>query len=58
MPDYPSKIAWEKENIVEVKVKVNRNQDPELFSMISAAESRSGAARELMREALEARKKA
>ena len=52
MPDSKAKSAWERENVVQIVVKVNRNQDPELFRLLEKAESKSGAARELMRKAI------
>lgn len=56
MRDHPSKTRWEAENVVIVHVKVNRNQDPELFELLSNADSKSGATRELLRLGLEAKK--
>lgn len=52
MPDSKSKTAWEAENVIQVKVKVNRNQDPELYELLSNAPSRSGLARDLMNKAI------
>lgn len=50
--DHPSKTAWEKENVIQVVLKINRNQDPELFSLLQHADSKSGAVRELLRQAI------
>ena len=50
--DHPSKTAWEAEIIVQVKVKINRNQDPELYELLTKAPSKSGTARELLRAGL------
>ena len=52
MPDSKSKTAWETQNVVQVKVKVNRNQDPELYDLLSKAPSKSGLARDLMNQAI------
>ena len=52
MPDHPSKARWEKENTVQVVIKINRNQDPELFELLTKADSKSGTARELLRAGL------
>lgn len=52
MPDSKSKTAWEAENVIQVKVKVNRNQDPELYELLTKAPSRSGLARDLMNSAI------
>lgn len=52
MADSQAKTAWERENVIQVKVKVNRNQDPELFNLLQRAESKSGLARDLMNQAI------
>lgn len=52
MPDSKSKTAWEAKNVVQVKIKVNRNQDPELYDLLSKAPSKSGLARDLMNQAI------
>lgn len=52
MPDSKSKTAWEAQNVIQVKVKINRNQDPELYSLFATAESRSGLARDLLNQAI------
>ena len=50
--DHPSKNRWEKENTVQVLVKINRNQDPELYELLTKAPSKSGTARDLLRAGL------
>lgn len=50
--DHPSKNRWEKENTVQVLVKINRNQDPELYELLTKADSKSGTVRELLRAGL------
>lgn len=50
--DHPSKIAWERDNVIQVVLKVNRNRDPELFELLQQAESKSGTVRALLRQAL------
>lgn len=52
MPDLKSKTAWEKENVLSIHIKINRNQDPELFELLTKAASKSGAARDLMNQAI------
>lgn len=47
--DHPSKTAWEADNMVQITIKINRNQDPELYELITKAPSKSGAVRELLR---------
>lgn len=50
--DHPSKTRWEKENTVQVVIKINRNRDPELYELLTKADSKSGTARELLRAGL------
>jgi hypothetical protein len=52
MADHPSKTNWEKENVIQVVLKVNRNQDPELFNLLQQADSKSGLVRSLLRQAI------
>lgn len=52
MPDHPSKTAWERENVLKVLVKINRNTDPELYELLQQCYNKSGKARELMRQGL------
>ena len=50
--DHPSKTRWEAENVIQVVLKINRNQDPELFHLLQQAESKAGTVRDLLRRAL------
>ena len=50
--DHPSKTRWEAENVIKVGLKINRNQDPELYELLTKAPSKSGTARELLRAGL------
>lgn len=52
MADPKSKTAWETQNVIQVLIKINRNQDPELYELLTKAPSKSGAARELLRAGL------
>lgn len=56
MRDHPSKRRWEEENRIQVLIKVNRNQDPELFELLSKTDNKSGTIRELLREAIQRKK--
>ena len=49
MADHPSKTAWEKDNVIVARAKINRNQDPELYAYLSSVASIGQATRELMR---------
>ena len=48
MADHPSKIRSEQENVIKVAVKVNKNQDPELYQALSNSSSKASLARQLM----------
>lgn len=51
--DHPCKSRWEKENTVKVLVKINRNQDPELYELFTRKQgSRSALAKTLLRSGL------
>jgi hypothetical protein len=52
MPDHPSKTAWERDNVLKILVKINRNTDPELYALLQQAANKSGTARDLMRQAI------
>jgi len=52
MADHPSKTRWEAENVIKVGLKINRNQDPELFELLTKAENKAGVIRELLRAGL------
>jgi hypothetical protein len=32
--DHPSKTRWEKDNMIEARAKINRNQDPDLYNYL------------------------
>lgn len=57
MADHPSKTRWEKENTVQVVIKINRNQDPELFELLTKAENKSAVIRELIAKGMAAKAK-
>ena len=53
MPDHPSKINWERENVIKLTVKINRNQDPELYELFTGESGSKGAlAKSLMNQAI------
>ena len=53
MPDHPSKVKWEQENVIKLTIKVNRNQDPELYELFTRENgSRSALAKKLLRAGL------
>jgi hypothetical protein len=51
MADSVSKRRWIEENTIKVTLKINRNQDPELYQMLQHSENRSGLIRELIKKA-------
>lgn len=53
MADSTAKINWERDNVIKLTVKVNRNQDPELYDLFTREDgSRSALAKSLMRQGL------
>ena len=50
--DHPSKTRWEAENVIKVGLKINRNQDPELYELLTKAENKAGIIRDLLRAGL------
>lgn len=50
--DHPSKIRWEKENVIVARVKINRNQDPDLYQFLCEATNQAQAVRNLLRAGL------
>lgn len=50
--DHPSKVAWEAENVIVARAKINRNQDPELYKFLSEATNQAQAVRTLLRAGL------
>ena len=58
MPDHPSKTKWEAQNVIKLTVKVNRNQDPELYELFTREpNSRSALAKALMNAGLQTTEK-
>jgi hypothetical protein len=55
MPDHPSKTRWEAENVIKISIKINRNQDPELFHLLQQADSKNQVIRNLLRAGLTTR---
>lgn len=47
--DHPSKTRWEKENMIEARAKINRNQDPELYNYLKQSQAIGQTTRELLR---------
>lgn len=56
MPDLESKKRWERDNVIKVSLKVNRNTDPELFRLLAQAENKSTVLRGLLAEVLKKKK--
>ena len=51
--DHPSKVNWERENVIKLTVKINRNQEPELYELFTREPGSKGAlAKELLRAGL------
>jgi hypothetical protein len=52
-----SQARWNAENTVCVNLRVNRNQDPELFELLTKAENKSAVIRELIAKGMAAKAK-
>lgn len=51
--DSQAKIKWEAENVIKLTVKINRNQEPELFELFTREQGSRGAlAKKLLRSGL------
>ena len=51
--DHPSKVNWERENVIKLTVKINRNQDPELYELFTREQGSRGAlAKDILRAGL------
>lgn len=57
MADSQAKRSWAAENTVCVNLRINRNQDPELFELLVRADNKSAVIRELLQKAMQARAK-
>ena len=55
MAEPKSQAKWNAENTVCVNLRINKNQDPELFELLTKAENKSGVIRELIAKAMEAK---
>ena len=51
--DHPSKTRWEAENVIKVGLKINRNQDPELYELLTKADNKSAVIRDLLQKAMD-----
>ena len=51
MPDSKAKRAWNAENTICVNLRINRNQDPELFELLTKADNKSAVIRDLLKKA-------
>ena len=52
MADSEAKREWQYQNTICVNLRINRNQDPELFDLLTKAENKSAVIRELLNQAL------
>ena len=48
-----AKRAWMQSNTICVNLRINRNQDPELFELLTKAENKSGVIRDLLKQAMD-----
>lgn len=52
MAESEAKRRWSAENTICVNLRINRNQDPELFELLTKADNKSAVIRELLNQAL------
>ncbi len=52
MAESEAKRAWMQNNTICVNLRINRNQDPELFELLTKAENKSAVIRELLSRAM------
>lgn len=53
MAEPKSQARWNAENTVCVNLRINRNQDPELYELLTKAENKSAVIRELLQKAMD-----
>jgi hypothetical protein len=53
MADSEAKRNWMNGNTICVNLRINRNQDPELFELLTNAENKSAVIRDLLKKAAE-----
>jgi hypothetical protein len=53
MADSQAKRNWTRENTICVNLRINRNQDPKLFELLTKADNKSAVIRELLQKAME-----
>jgi uncharacterized membrane protein YvbJ len=56
LADSVAKRKWIEDNTIKVTLKINRNQDPELYQLLQQTDNKSGLIRELIKKATEAEK--
>lgn len=52
MSDSEAKRSWTAENTICVNLRINRNQDPELYRLLTTADNKSAVIRDLIKKAL------
>lgn len=53
MAEPKSQARWNAENTVCVNLRINRNQDPELYELLTKASNKSAVIRELLQKAMD-----
>lgn len=53
MAEPKSQARWNAENTVCVNLRINRNQDPELYELLTKAKNKSAVIRELLQKAMD-----
>lgn len=52
MADSEAKRKWAADNTICVNLRINKNQDPHLFELLTKAHNKSSVIRELLKKAL------
>ena len=53
MAEPKSQARWNAENTVCVNLRINRNQDPELYELLTKADNKSAVIRDLLQKAMD-----
>ena len=53
MAEPKSQSRWNAENTVCVNLRINRNQDPELYELLTKADNKSAVIRDLLQKAMD-----
>lgn len=52
MPDTPAKVAWDRNNTTQLKLKLNNRTDADILAWLEKQDSKQGAVKKLIRNAI------